>query len=123
MQLLTVLTKAAGDMLLLFISLADIGALFNNDKLREEVLQYEKLRRAKLSRHIRKISGDTMHKDSEQRPTILPRTRRILSVQARQHAESEYYDIGPRVDPSEHVRNEPSTVRARKRVLHINNRR
>lgn len=121
MPSLTVLTKVAGDLLLFLVTVADIGSLFNTDNLREEVLKHEKLRRDAVSRYIRKTGRNPMHKDTEQRPTVLPRTRRILPVQNGEYAEGEHSYARPRKHPGKHVCNEPSTVRPRKRILDSDN--
>lgn len=116
-------TRLVNEALILLVGLADIGSLFNIDNLKEEVLQYEKLRLDAISRHKRKISGNSVHKNTEQRSAILPRTRRVLPMQNGINDASQYKDTGSRRHPSEHVRYEPRTVWARKRPFDIDNGR
>ncbi len=118
---LTALAKFAADALLFLSALGDIGKLFNQDHIREEVKINEELRRNAISSYIRKTSRNIVLEDPKQRPTVLPRTRRILLIKNGVDAKSKHTDIGSGVDSSKHVCNEPSTVRPRKRILYIRN--
>lgn len=120
---LTALAKAAGDLLLVLVTLADIGKLFKPEKSHEEILSYEKIRRDAISRYVRETGGHPVHKNTEQRSAVLSGTRRVLYVKNCKHAASENNDVGSGGNPCEYVRDEPSTVRSRKRSFHRNNGR
>jgi hypothetical protein len=121
MSPVTSVTKLVVDLALFLTAVLDISKMFNHDSVKEEVLEYEKLRRNAISRYQRKVSRDSLHKNTEQRSTVLPRTRRILPLQDGIHDESQRKYVGPRLHPSKYVRNEPRTVGARKRILNSDN--
>jgi hypothetical protein len=118
---ITVLAKAAVELLSLLVTIADIGKLFNVDAQQEETDNYEKLRRHALSRHVRKTSGDSVHKDTEQRSTVLPHTRCVLHVQISKHDASKRANARSGEHTRKHVRYELSIIRTRKRSLDSDN--
>ena len=82
---LVIISQTVIEIYFILSTLADIGILFSNIKTREEILAYEKLRLNAISRHKRKIGRCVMHKNPEQRSTVLPGTRCVLHVQSRKH--------------------------------------
>ncbi len=103
------------------VLLTAIANSFNLDEKIEEVEKHEEFRRHAISRYIRKTSRCVVHKNSEPRSTILPRTRSVLSVQDGIYDASEHRYIGSGSNSGEHVRNEPRTVRSRKRIFYEHN--
>jgi hypothetical protein len=89
---IAIFTGMIKELLILMVTFADVNKQFQSSDIAEELRKYEKLRQHDLPRHQRKISRSLVHQDTEQRPTILPRTRRVLLMQDGKYATCDHFD-------------------------------
>lgn len=113
MPSVTVISKLIGDVSMILVSLMEFSRTLSSESIKEDIEQYEKLRLDAISRHIRKTGRSSVYKNTKPRPTVFPRTGRVLLVQNGINDESKHKNSRPRINPRKHVCNEPGSIRPR----------
>ena len=121
MPVLLTIAKLAAEVTVLLDTVISVFSRFDQTTIKEEVDEYEKVRRDAISQYFRTTRRYVVRKDAEQRPTVLPNSRRILYVQSSINDASKHKNSGQRVNTRKYVRHELSPVRARKRPLDFDN--